>query len=131
MILNNKIKQILVTKSLTPSLFADKIGVQRSSISHILSGRNKPSFEIIQKIVKCYPDLGFDWLMDDSKTELNSSISDEYSSRKVADSNVNMVNNSITNNANLNSFINMDGKKVNKIVVFFADNSFAEYTPAL
>jgi len=47
------------------SSFAEKIGVQRSSISHILSGRNKPSLEFILKIISSYPDV-------DSKIETNS-----------------------------------------------------------
>jgi transcriptional regulator with XRE-family HTH domain len=66
---NDKIKQILINKSISPSYFADEIGVQRSSISHILSGRNRPSFDIIQKIIRRFPDLGYDWIMEE-ETEL-------------------------------------------------------------
>ncbi|WP_083940506.1 helix-turn-helix transcriptional regulator [Rudanella lutea] len=65
MSINDKIKQILLTKGYSPSHFADEIGVQRSSISHILSGRNRPSFDIIQKIIKRFPDLGFEWILED------------------------------------------------------------------
>ena len=63
--INDKIKQILIDKNLTPSYFADEIGVQRSSISHILSGRNRPSFDIIQKIIRRFPDLGYEWIMEE------------------------------------------------------------------
>src|SRR4028118_1887147 len=63
--INDKIKQILIDKNLTPSYFADEIGVQRSSISHILSGRNRPSFDIIQKIIRRFPDLGYDWILEE------------------------------------------------------------------
>lgn len=63
--INDKIKQILIEKNLSPSHFADEIGVQRSSISHILSGRNRPSFDIIQKIIRRFPDLGFDWILEE------------------------------------------------------------------
>lgn len=63
--INDKIKQILVDKNLTPSYFADEIGVQRSSISHILSGRNRPSFDIIQKIIRRFPELGYEWIMEE------------------------------------------------------------------
>jgi transcriptional regulator with XRE-family HTH domain len=52
--LNKKIEQIIVDKGMSPSFFADAIGVQRSSISHILSGRNKPSLDIIQKILRVF-----------------------------------------------------------------------------
>jgi transcriptional regulator with XRE-family HTH domain len=65
MTINDKIKQILIDKNLSPSYFADEIGVQRSSISHILSGRNRPSFDIIQKVIRRFPELGYDWIMED------------------------------------------------------------------
>ena len=65
MTINDKIKQILIEKNLTPSYFADEIGVQRSSISHILSGRNRPSFDIIQKIIRRFPELGYEWIMEE------------------------------------------------------------------
>ncbi|GAB4040606.1 helix-turn-helix transcriptional regulator [Spirosoma gilvum] len=65
MSINDKIKQILIDKNLTPSYFADEIGVQRSSISHILSGRNRPSFDIIQKIIRRFPELGYEWIMEE------------------------------------------------------------------
>ena len=58
--MNDKIKELLSIKNLTPSRFADEIGVLRSSISHILSGRNKPSLEIIQKIMRRFPELSTD-----------------------------------------------------------------------
>ena len=63
--INDKIKQILIEKNVTPSYFADEIGVQRSSISHILSGRNRPSFDIIQKIIRRFPELGYEWIMEE------------------------------------------------------------------
>ncbi len=65
MAINDNIKQILIDKNISPSYFADEIGVQRSSISHILSGRNRPSFDIIQKIIRRFPELGYDWIMED------------------------------------------------------------------
>ena len=64
--LNKKIEQIIIDKGLSPSYFADTIGIQRSSISHILSGRNKPSLDIIQRILKVFPDIDRDWLLFDS-----------------------------------------------------------------
>ena len=49
---------------LSASLFADKIGVQRSSISHILSGRNKPSLDFILKITTEFEDVDLQWLIN-------------------------------------------------------------------
>ena len=58
-----RIMLILKTQDLSSSQFADEIGVQRSSISHILSGRNNPSLEFVTKILKRFPDLQSDWLI--------------------------------------------------------------------
>ena len=48
---------------MTPGQFADRISVQRSSISHLLSGRNKPSLEFIQKVLRQFPEINSDWLI--------------------------------------------------------------------
>ena len=59
----DRISLILKTKNLSPSLFADEIQVQRSSVSHVLSGRNKPSLDFVLKILSTYPEVSSDWLM--------------------------------------------------------------------
>ncbi len=59
----DRIKHILEQKNLTPSRFADQIGIPRSTISHILSGRNKPSLEVMQKIINAFPDIPMEWLI--------------------------------------------------------------------
>lgn len=61
--ITERILAILEDKELTPSSFADKIGIQRSSMSHILSGRNKPSLDVIHKIIITFPDIQSDWLL--------------------------------------------------------------------
>ncbi len=70
--LNKKIEQIIIDKGISPSYFADTIGIQRSSISHILSGRNKPSLDIIQRILKVFPDIDRDWLIFDNEIPLQN-----------------------------------------------------------
>lgn len=59
----NRIKKVIGLKNLSSSHFADQIGVQRATISHILSGRNKPSLEVIQKILDTFPDISSEWLV--------------------------------------------------------------------
>lgn len=61
--LNNRIVEIMEKSGLTPSEFADKIEVQRSAISHITSGRNKPSLEFLIKIKNSFPEIDTDWLV--------------------------------------------------------------------
>ena len=48
---------------LSPARFADIIGVQPANISHIISGRNNPSLDFVQKMLKAFPDLNLDWLI--------------------------------------------------------------------
>ncbi len=61
--MKNRIQKFLEVENINPSKFADEIGVQRSSISHILSGRNNPSLELIQKILARFDYLNAEWLI--------------------------------------------------------------------
>lgn len=58
-----RLQQIIDFYSLSASSFADKIGVQRSSISHILSGRNKPSLDFVMKVLSYFPEVDLYWLL--------------------------------------------------------------------
>jgi DNA-binding XRE family transcriptional regulator len=58
-----RIRQLLEHKQLTPTQFADLIGVGRPVMSHILSERNKPSLEVAQRIGSAFPDISLAWLM--------------------------------------------------------------------
>lgn len=60
----SRLKEIIQHHQLTASQFADSIGVQRSSISHILSGRNKPSLDFILKVTNTYTDVDIYWLLN-------------------------------------------------------------------
>lgn len=61
--MNERLKQFLEMESLTPTRFAEMMDIQRSGISHLLSGRNKPSFEFIQKMMTTFPSLNYEWLI--------------------------------------------------------------------
>jgi transcriptional regulator with XRE-family HTH domain len=61
--MKDRITLLIKAKNLTAAQFADEIGVQKSSISHILSGRNNASLDFIQKILITYPEVNMDWLM--------------------------------------------------------------------
>lgn len=62
--LKDRITEVIAYSQLTASEFADEIEVQRSSISHIMSGRNKPSLDLLVKIKKRFPELRWDWLIE-------------------------------------------------------------------
>jgi len=61
--MKDRLLQLLDLEQITPSKFADIIGVQRSSVSHVISGRNKPSFDFLQKTLTAFPGLNAAWLM--------------------------------------------------------------------
>jgi len=61
--MKSRIAKLIKAEHLSSSKFAESIGVQRSNISHILSGRNKPSLEFIQKILAIYKNINSDWLI--------------------------------------------------------------------
>ena len=59
----DRIKKIISDNWLTSSSFADKIGVPRSSISHVLSGRNNPSLNLIIKILQSFDEISANYLL--------------------------------------------------------------------
>ena len=109
MILTDRIKYIMKINQLSATAFADEIGVQRSSISHVLSGRNKPSLEFIQKILSTYPKISADWLI---------------SGKTIVEQNTTEINEEKQKNTppTLPTII----KTVKKVVVFYTDNTFEE-----
>ena len=62
---NEQIEVILANEQMTPSAFAEKIGVQRSAVSHLLNNRNKVSLDIVKKIHSAFPHINLYWLMDE------------------------------------------------------------------
>ncbi|RZS93680.1 helix-turn-helix domain-containing protein [Aquimarina brevivitae] len=58
-----RIEKIMDHYTISASAFADAMGVGRSSISHILSGRNKPSLDFVMRIVEAYPEVSLHWLL--------------------------------------------------------------------
>jgi transcriptional regulator with XRE-family HTH domain len=62
-IMKDRIIKILDKENISAAKFADVLGVQRSSISHILSGRNKPSLDFVQRILQKFPNINSDWLL--------------------------------------------------------------------
>ena len=61
--MNTRLKQFLAAENISQSQFADTIRVVRASVSHVLSGRNNPSYEFIRAIMVAYPNLNIEWLL--------------------------------------------------------------------
>lgn len=154
MSINDKIKQVLTIKNLSPSYLADDIGVQRSSISHILSGRNRPSLDIIQKIVRRFPEFTYEWFLEsDTDTQLSTQQETVTERGSLKPHNTAVVrnrslenvgqrdsgntqskdskNSSTTNNETIiPKLSDLPKPSIDRILIFYTDGTFREYTPA-
>ena len=99
--MNERIKKWMLSRSLKSSELANIIDVNRSTISHILSGRNKPSIDFLEKLLSVYPELNLNWLI----------------------TGIGYMNIKDSNNTTQSE------KKLNKIVVLYNDKSFDELEP--
>lgn len=139
--LNEKIKQILADKNISPSHFADEIGIQRSSVSHILAGRNKPSLDIVQKVIKRFPELGMNWILEDEDLpEIKAELSPIAPEQPRSESNKVVKEASLESHRNNNSGpgaistnVRQDDallkieKKIERVMIFYSDGTFQDY----
>lgn len=115
------------------SSFAEKIGVQRSRISHILSGRNKPSLEFVLKILSAYPEVELYWLLNGkgsfpAKKEITPSPPVEASPKIKQVEDPAPISRAIVNRTEEKIFSeNTNGKTIERIVVFYSDGTFKNY----
>ena len=58
-----RLKQLLEKMELSPLAFSEQVGIQRSSLSHLFSGRNKPSVDLLLKIKNKFPETDLEWLL--------------------------------------------------------------------
>ncbi|WP_223548383.1 helix-turn-helix transcriptional regulator [Aestuariivivens sp. NBU2969] len=111
-----RLQKIMDYYSESASSFAEKIGVQRSSISHILSERNKPSLEFVLKIVSSFPEVELYWLLNgkgifpvDSETNnQNFSVISKQTASYVEDK-------------------SQSTKNIERIVIFYTDGTFKNF----
>lgn len=74
--MRDKLLLLMKNEGLTSSRLAELLGIQPSSISHILGGRNKPSFDFVQKILRRFPNINPDWLLIDKGEMYRTSIAE-------------------------------------------------------
>ncbi len=143
-VIKNRVLSLINREKLSSSKFAEIIDVQRSSISHIISGRNKPSLDFIQKVLREFPSLNPNWLVtgkgamyfettqntiDFSSDNLQAN---EKLEKKVTENIISEDKNQLQN-ATVKSVTNLQektsNKKIEKIIVFYNDNSFETLNP--
>ena len=143
--MKDRIIQFLRENNLTSTKFADIIGVQRSSISHILSGRNKPSYDFIEKMLIAYPDLNAQWLIT-GKGDMNSmqpSLFDQNNNKEnsknlspresdnqsssTIEYEISGSQNIIHKTENSNNHIPNLEKNIDRVMIFYSDGTFKDY----
>jgi len=75
--INDRLRILMDNYELSSSQFADKLEIQRSAISHLLSGRNKPSILILEKIIRYFPDVDINWLITGKGSILKNTLSEQ------------------------------------------------------
>lgn len=109
---------------LSAGFLADKIEVQRSSISHLLSGRNKPSLEFVLKILKTFPEVELYWLLNGVGTFPKTTTAKSNQNPPTLFSNE--KKNSIEEKSPIKT-IEQNSKEIERIIIFFKDGSFKNY----
>ena len=131
-----KLETIFTNLNITPSMFADQIGVQRSSISHLLSGRNKPSLDLVMKIVSTYPQIDLYWLLGKKEIKEKLDLKVQNPSPVIYDKPEAALIEEIKKSkqpeqklVDKKETATYKNSEVDKIVVFYRDGTFLEYAP--
>ena len=112
----DRLREIMDYYQLSASAFAEQIQVQRSSISHLLSGRNKPSLDFVMRVVKEFEEVELYWLLNGKGSFPANSVATNET-----------VFQSPETEAHLSPAA--EEKEIERIVVFYTDGSFKAYKP--
>lgn len=114
----DRLRKIMDYYQLSASAFAGRIQVQRSSISHLLSGRNKPSLDFVMRVVKEFDEVELYWLLNGKGSFPDSPIEDIKLSAQE----------NLVPEVNISQPAIGGPKEIERIVVFYKDGSFKAYT---
>lgn len=147
--MKDRLQQFLEVEQLSPARLADIMGIQRSGLSHILSGRNKPGFDFIQKMLLRFPTLNSEWLitgkgkmykdlqnrallekqttnqiLPTDSSELLSTDKEDYKDvSNYSELSEDLINGRTQEIAN-------EKKTIKRILLIYSDNTFQEIRPA-
>ncbi len=133
--MQDQIQEILRREDISSSQFADKIGVQRSSVSHVLSGRNKPGFDFINKILDAFPSINADWLITGagemykqrrpSEELFEGPFSETSPAKDEKKLSAHVESPGLTQKGEEQKL--SSDRKVERVIVFYTDKTFREY----
>ena len=132
--INIRLRLILDKEGLTSSQFANIVGYRPSSISHILSGRNKPGFDFIREILKKFDTINPEWLILGSGEmyKTTDNVIDDNRESAIRDS---IKTNKVESEPDQVPYVSnvkdkIQGEKIKRVLVFYNDQTFTEYFPA-
>jgi transcriptional regulator with XRE-family HTH domain len=129
--IDKRLRLLLENERLTSSQFAKIVGYRPSSISHILSGRNKPGFDFIQEILKKFNNINPDWLIlgrGEMYRTADKVIENEKETAVRESINTRKVESEPDSPYITDVKVKSDGKVIVKVLVFYSDQTFTEYT---
>jgi len=155
----DRIRKIMEKEGLNSALFADKIGVSRGTITHVLSGRNKPSLEVVQKILDTFSTVNSDWLLigknpmydhekiflhpqqesilfDDENQTLNppnneTNVYKESNVSEYSPKSIDKIPVEVSQPVKLKEVTDVisSNRKIDKIIIFYDDKTFMNFSP--
>lgn len=149
--MRERILKFIESEGITAAEFADKIGVQRSSVSHVLNGRNNPGFAFIQKILEAFPSIDSRWLLTGSgqmKGQINKASYSEIKNTDLFSTSEDKTSTDLPlktpqPNTEIGSLKPVkqlkeeikqpsrpEEKKVIKVLIFYDDHTFEDFRPA-
>lgn len=137
--MNEKLRILIQSENLTASRLAEILEVKPAAVSHILSGRNKPSFELLCKIVNRFPQINPYWLLGDAEEMRNHNVPFATSEKSEASSvtlfdleeskaKPSVASTSVTTEM-LPQATTLGRSDIEKIIIVYQDQTFEELRP--
>jgi transcriptional regulator with XRE-family HTH domain len=127
--MKDRIKSFMDFKSISAAELADSLGVQRSNVSHILNGRNYPGATFIEKFLVTYPELDARWLI----TGEGDMLSSRTTAQTVPDiKRDDLPRSQVRKPPQKDDVPDLSNtRKIERIMVFYTDKTFTEYSPSV
>lgn len=128
MAIHQRLSELIVKLEETPAGFSEKLGIQRSSLSHLLSARNKPSIDFLEKLLHVYPLVNLTWLVTGNGEMI---VDNQPFSKNVDNVHENEPSDFVLHgNSQVVKSEGVGNKIIHKIVWFYRDGTFEVYHPS-
>jgi len=136
--MKERLQKLLTDKNLSSTEFAKMIGVQPSTISHILSGRNKPGFDFIQSLLNRFTDVNATWLITGhGAMYIRDMTAAQAQTPQMTDQGLfsgTPVNQAVPERRTTSTAVRQEekktDKKVSRVVLYYDDKTYEEFLPA-